>query len=69
MLLEEKIRDLCQQAVRAGDEQDALLILEELRIALHMHIEEVRDKMIASSSFSAGRSRASLSHVSGKKAA
>ncbi len=69
MLLEEKIRDLCEQAVRASDERDALLILEELRTALHKHIEEVRDKVLATSSFSAGRPRASLSYRSGKKAA
>ena len=64
MLLEDKIRDLCTRAVQTTNEQDALRILEELRTALHKYIAEVRDKMIATSSFSAGRSR-----VSAKKAA
>lgn len=53
MLLEDKIRDLCEQAIRARDEQDAVRILDELRLALHKHTEEVRDKLVATSSFSA----------------
>ena len=64
MLLEDKIRDLCKRAVQASNEQDALRILKELRGALHKHMEDVRDKVIATSSFSARRSR-----VSAKKAA
>jgi hypothetical protein len=56
MLLEDKIRDLCDQAVRGGDEDDALRILGELRTALHEHMKDVRDKLIATSSFSARRS-------------
>jgi hypothetical protein len=64
MLLEDKIRDLCKRAIQATNEQDALQILKELRGALHKHVEEVRDKVIATSSFSAGRSR-----MSAKKAA
>jgi hypothetical protein len=52
MLLEHEIRDLCDQAVRTEDEGDALRILEELRVALHKHIEAVRDKLIMTSTFS-----------------
>ena len=63
MLLEDQIRNLCDQLVRARDEQDALRILDELRVALHKHLEEVREKVIATSSFSA------RPHVSPKKAA
>jgi hypothetical protein len=59
MLLEDQIRDLCERAVEANDEQAALRILEELRTALHQHTEAVREKLIATSSFSTGRSRAS----------
>ena len=59
MLLEDKIRDLCRRAIQATNEQDALRILEELRVALHKHMEDVRDKVIATSSFSAGRSHRS----------
>jgi hypothetical protein len=63
MLLEDEIRELCDQAVRAENEGDALRILEELRIALHKHIEEVREKLIVTSTFSA------RSHVLAKKVA
>jgi hypothetical protein len=63
MLLEDEIRELCNQAVRAEDEEDAMRILEELQVALHKHIETVRDRLIVTSTFSA------RSHVSAKKVA
>jgi len=68
MLLEDKIRDLCEQAVQARDEEAALRVLEELRTALHKHMEEVRDKLIATSSFST-RFSTRRSRLSAKKAA
>ena len=63
MLLEDKIRELCEQAIRASDE-DAVRISRELRQALHKHLGEVRDKLIATASFSPRKA-----HVSSKKAA
>ena len=60
MLLEDKIRNLCKQAIQALDEEDGLRILEELRSTLQ-NIDGVGDK---SFSFSAPRT-----HVSEKKAA
>jgi hypothetical protein len=39
--LEDKIRHLCSLAIEAKDE-DAWLILSELRILIHQHIEHLR---------------------------
>lgn len=62
--MEDRIRDLCKRAIQATNEQDALQVLKELRGALDKHVEGARDKVIATSSFSDGRS-----HGRAKKAA
>jgi hypothetical protein len=68
MLLEDRIRELCAQAIGAKDEQDATHILEELRIALRQHLDNVQDKLMVTSRFSA-RPRISAKHISAKKVA
>jgi hypothetical protein len=61
MELEDKIRDLAERAARAGTEEEAAALLQQLRGALHEHIESVRGKLILASSLA--------SHTSAPQAA
>jgi hypothetical protein len=45
--LEDKIRILCAAAVVSKDDNELRSLLDELRDALHQHIERLRDRLIA----------------------
>jgi len=42
LTLEDRIRELCSQAVQADDAQELSRILGELKLALHEHTERLR---------------------------
>ena len=42
LTLEDRIRELCSQAVQADDAQELNRILGELKLALHEHTERLR---------------------------
>ncbi len=46
MALDKRMRELCEQVLTCTNDPNALTLLEELRTALHIHIEEVRGKVI-----------------------
>jgi hypothetical protein len=42
---EDKIRELCMQAVEENDPAKAEVLLHQLREAIHAHIEKLRERM------------------------
>ena len=46
MFLEDRIRKLCEEIIASGDEAQAVVLAQELQIALREYIEQLRGKLI-----------------------
>ena len=47
MFLEGRIRELCEHIIACQDDTEAITLAQELRVALHQRIEELRTQVVA----------------------
>jgi hypothetical protein len=45
MLIEDKIRGLCERLVSSATDEESVSLASELKTALHEHIETLRDRV------------------------